>query len=127
MYEVPILEYESIVRKYTKELLKLRDDYLNNKVNGYAICIINNYYKDGIRRAFLIDLISVDKSSNVSINLIGSCIKEAKKRNCDTFEFRGFDKSKKPYIEFFNPFKKKLSDNPFYYKSNNASIIHYNI
>ena len=94
----------------------------NNKVNGYAICIINNYYKDGIKRAFLIDLISVDKNSNVSINLIGSCIKEAKKRNCDTFEFRGFDKSKKPYIEFFNPFKKKLSDNPFYYKSNNAGL-----
>ena len=35
MYEVPILEYESIFKKYTKELLKLRDDYLNNKVNGY--------------------------------------------------------------------------------------------
>ena len=93
-----------------------------NKVNGYAICVTNNNYKDEIKRAFLIDLISVDKNTDTLKSLIGACIKEAKKRGCDIFEFRGFDKSKKPFIEFFNPFKKKLSDNSFYYKSNNVSL-----
>ena len=93
-----------------------------NKVNGYAICVTNNNYKDDIKRAFLIDLISVDKDTDTLKSLIGACIKEAKKRGCDIFEFRGFDKSKKPYIEFFSPFKKKLSNNPFYYKSNNVSL-----
>jgi len=94
----------------------------NSKVNGYAICIINKDYKDCIKRAFLIDLISIDKSRDTLTNLIGACIKEAKKRNCDIFEFRGFDKSKRPYMELFNPFKKKLSNNPFYYKSNNINL-----
>ena len=51
-----------------------------NKVNGYAICVTNNNYKDDIKRAFLIDLISVDKDTDTLKSLIGACIKEAKKK-----------------------------------------------
>ena len=79
-----------------------------NKVNGYSICVEQNNHKNGLKRAFLIDLVSFDKKEETSKNLIGSCIKEAKKRNCDIFEFRGFDKTKISAIKFFNPFKKKL-------------------
>ena len=75
-----------------------------------------------MKRAFLIDLISLDKKNKTSINLIGSCIKEAKERNCDIFEFRGFSKLERSYINFFNPFKQKIKQNPFYYKSNNKKL-----
>ena len=99
-------------------LLSIKD----RKVNGYIICIENNNYKDGLKRAFLIDLVSLNKKNEVYINLIGACIKEAKKRKCHIIEFRGIDKLQKTYINFFDPFSKKLSTNPFYYKSNNDKL-----
>ena len=94
----------------------------NKKVNGYSICIENNNHKDGLKRAYLIDLISLDEREDVGINLIGASIKEAKKRGCHIIEFRGFDKLQRSYINFFKPFVKKLSSNPFYYKSSNNKL-----
>ena len=94
----------------------------NKKINGYAICIENKNTKDGFKRAFLLDLISFNQSNEVAINLVGSCIKEAKKRNCDIIEFRGFNQSTRSTINFFSPFEKKIKDNPFYYKSNNIKL-----
>ena len=93
----------------------------NNKINGYAICI-ENKKKNSFKRAYLIDLISLDKKDEISTNLIGACIKEAKKRNCDIFEFRGFNKDKVAKMKLFKPFQKKLTLNPFYYKSNNYKL-----
>ena len=42
----------------------------------------------------LIDLITFEKSEKTSIDLIGANIEEAEKRNCDIFEFRGFNSEK---------------------------------
>jgi len=93
----------------------------NKKITGYAICI-ETKDSNNFKRAYLIDLILLKKSKEISINLIGSCIQEAKKRNCDIFEFRGFDKKTRVSMNFFSPFKKNLSHNPFYYKSNNNKL-----
>ena len=94
----------------------------NKKINGYAICIENNNNKDGLKRAFMIDLIYFNQDHRVATNLIGSCIKEAKGRNCDIIEFRGFNKLKRLNINFFNPLEKKIKDNPFYYKLNSNKL-----
>ena len=51
--------------------------------------------KHGIKRAFLIDLVSLNQTKDVSINLIGACINEANKRKCHIIEFRGFNNLKK--------------------------------
>ena len=75
-----------------------------------------------LKKAFMLDLISFNQNKEVTINLVGSCIKEAKKRNCDIIEFRGFNQSIRSNINFFNPFVKKIKDNPFYYKSNNIKL-----
>ena len=93
----------------------------NKRINGYAICIQNNDDKI-FKRAYLVDLISIDKKNEILTSLIGVCINEAKKRKCDIFEFRGFNGSKLGNIKSFKPFEKKLSFNPFYYKSNNKKL-----
>ena len=94
----------------------------NNKTMGYSICIEKENLENKIKSALLVDLITLDDNSNMSRNLIGANIKEAKKRNCDIFELRGFDKQNREYMEFFKPFKKKLSLNSFYYKSRNRKL-----
>ena len=94
----------------------------NKKINGYSICIEKNNLKTGIKSALLIDLITFEKSEKTSIDLIGANIEEAKKRNCDIFEFRGFNSEKISYMKFFNPFKKNLPNNPFCYKSSNKKL-----
>ncbi len=94
----------------------------NKKINGYAICIEKSNDADGLKRAFLIDLVSLNQKKNVSINLIGATINEANKRKCHIIEFRGFDELKKSYINFFNPFSRNLSNNQFYYKSNKVKL-----
>ena len=94
----------------------------NKKINGYSICIEKNNFKTGIKSALLIDLITFQESNQTSKDLIGANIKEAKKRNCDIFEFRGFNNEKISYMKFFNPFKKNLPNNPFCYKSNNKKL-----
>ena len=96
--------------------------YNKKKINGYAICVENQSSRNSLKKAFLIDLIPLEEDKNISINLIGASIKEAKKRNCDIFEFKIFDKAQKPVISFFNPFERKLLNNPFYYKSNNKKL-----
>ena len=94
----------------------------NKKINGYSICIEKNNLKTGIKSALLIDLITFEKSKKISEDLIGANIAEAKKRNCDIFEFRGFNNEKISYMKFFNPFRKNLLNNPFCYKSNNKKL-----
>ena len=94
----------------------------NRKINGYSICIEKNNLKTGIKSALLIDLITLKEPNKTSKNLIGANITEAKRRNCDIFEFRGFDNEKISYMNFFNPFKKKLLNNPFCYKPNNKKL-----
>ena len=94
----------------------------NRKINGYSICIEKNNLKTGIKSALLIDLITLKEPNKTSKNLIGANITEAKRRNCDIFEFRGFDNEKISSMNFFNPFKKKLLNNPFCYKPNNKKL-----
>ena len=94
----------------------------NKKINGYSICIEKNNLKTGIKSALLIDLNAFKESHKTSINLIGANIMEAKRRNCDIFEFRGFDDKKISYMNSFDPFKKKLLNNPFCYKTNNKKL-----
>jgi hypothetical protein len=94
----------------------------NKKINGYAICLEKSNDKHGIKRAFLIDLVSLNQTKDVSINLIGACINEANKRKCHIIEFRGFNNLKKSYINSFSPFSRKLPNNQFYYKSNKAKL-----
>ena len=94
----------------------------NKKINGYSICVEKNNFKTGIKSALLIDLITFQESYKTSKDLIGANITEAKKRNCDIFEFRGFNNTKISYMKFFSPFKKKLLNNPFCYKSNNKKL-----
>ena len=96
--------------------------YNKKKINGYSICIENKSEKNGLKKAFLIDLISLEENERISKSLIGASITEAKKRNCDIFEFKVFDKSKKSIIRLFNPFERKLLNNSFYYKSNNETL-----
>ena len=79
-------------------------------------------FKTGIKSALLIDLITFHESNKTSKNLIGANIAEAKRRNCDIFEFRGFNNEKISYMKFFNPFTKSLPNNPFCYKSNNKKL-----
>ena len=93
-----------------------------NKINGYSICIEKNNLKTGIKSTLLIDLMTFDKSETTSINLIGSSIEESKRRNCDIFEFRGFNEEKILHMKLFKPFKKKLINNPFCYKSDNKKL-----
>ena len=92
------------------------------KINGYSICVEQSNHKDSLKRAFLIDLVLFVNKNQTSKNLIGSNIKEAKKRNCDIFEFKFFDKSKISAIKFFKPFKRRLLSNTFYYKPNNRKL-----
>ena len=94
----------------------------NKKINGYSICIEKNNLKKGIKSALLLDLVTLDHSQEVSKNLIGTNIAEARRRNCDIFEFRGFDKEKVLCMNSFNPFKKELLHNPFCYKPNNKKL-----
>jgi len=94
----------------------------SKKIIGYAICVEENNYKNDLKKAFLIDLISLDKKKDLSINLIAACMQEAKKRNCDVFEFRGFGKREKLCFDFFKPFRKKIEHNPFYYISNDQKL-----
>ena len=94
----------------------------NKKINGYSICIDKNNLKTGIKSALLIDLNAFKDSDKTSKNLIGANIMEAKRRNCDIFEFRGFDSEKISYMNYFDPFKKKLLNNPFCYKTNNKKL-----
>ena len=94
----------------------------NKKINGYSICIENLNKKDGLKRAFLVDLFSINEEKETSINLIGASINEAKKRKCHIIEFRGINNLQKPYVNSFYPFSKKLLTNPFYYKSNNNKL-----
>jgi hypothetical protein len=105
-------------RKKAWIFLSIKD----NKINGYTICIEKKNYKKGIKFALLIDLITLNDFDQTSKNLIGANIKEAKKRNCDIFEFRGFSEVKRSYMKFFKPFEKKLLLNPFYYKSKNEKL-----
>ncbi len=94
----------------------------NGKINGYTICIEKNNLKTRIKSALLIDLITFHESSKTSKDLIGANIAEAQRRSCDIFEFRGFNSKKISYMKFFNPFKKKLPNNPFCYISNNKKL-----
>ena len=94
----------------------------DNKINGYTICIEKINSKKRIKSALLIDLMTLNNFDQTSKNLIGVNIKEAKKRNCDIFEFRGFDEKNRAYMKFFKPFEKKLLLNSFYYKSKNKKL-----
>jgi len=94
----------------------------NKKINGYSICVEKKNSKTGIRSALLIDLMTFNQPNKTSKDLIGSNIAEAKRRNCDIFEFRGFCNTKIAYMNFFKPFKKNLLNNPFCYKSNISKI-----
>ena len=94
----------------------------NNKINGYTICILKKNSEKKIKSALLIDLIVFNDFDQTSKNLIGANIKEAKKRNCDIFEFRGFNEKNRKYMKFFRPFNKKLLLNPFYYRSKNKKL-----
>lgn len=94
----------------------------NNKINGYSISVEKMNLEKGIRSALLIDLIVFNDYEQTSKNLIGANIKEAKTRNYDLFEFRGFDQKNRAYMKFFKPFEKKLLLNPFYYKSKNKKL-----
>jgi hypothetical protein len=94
----------------------------NKKINGYSICIEKNNLETGIKSALLIDLNAFKEPNKTSINLIGANIMEAKRRNCDIFEFRGFDNEKISYMNSFDPFKKKLLINTFCYKTNNKKL-----
>ena len=94
----------------------------DKKINGYSICIEKNNVKTGIKSALLIDLNAFKDEKKTSKNLIGANIMEAKRRNYDIFEFRGFDDEKVSYMNSFNPFKKKLLNNPFCYKTNNKKL-----
>ena len=94
----------------------------NKKVNGYSICIESSNNKDGIKRALLIDLMLFKDTTEIPLSLINANIAEAKRRKCDIIEFRGFNKLTNSYINYFNPNKKKLSNNSFYYKSSNTKL-----
>ena len=94
----------------------------DNKINGYTICIEKVNSKKKIKSALLIDLMTLNNFDGASKNLIGANIGEAKRRNCDIFEFRGFDKKRREYMKFFKPFEKKLLLNPFYYKSRDKKL-----
>ena len=95
---------------------------IDNKINGYTICIEKINSKKSIKSALLIDLMTFNNVDETSKNLIGANIREAKRRNCDIFEFRGFDEKKRAYMKLFKPFEKKLLLNPFYYKSRDKKL-----
>ena len=111
-YNNVILEKKSVSSKLGKSIL-----YVNENSAGSSMHKPNN-----VVNQIDVDLITLDDSVNISRNLIGANIKEAKKRNCDIFELRGFDKQNRENMEFFKPFKKKLSLNSFYYKSRNRKL-----
>ena len=94
----------------------------NRKINGYSICIEKKNLKTGFKSALLIDINAFKEPGKTSTNLIGANIMEAKRRNCDIFEFRGFDNEKISYMNSFDPYKKKLLNNPFCYKTNNKKL-----
>ena len=88
----------------------------NKKINGYSICIEKNNLKTGIKSALLIDINAFKDPGKTSTNLIGANIIEAKRRNCDIFEFRGFDNEKISYMNSFDPYKKKLLNRRRWFK-----------
>ena len=94
----------------------------NNEITGYSICIEKVNFKKKIKSALIIDLITLNDFKETSKNLIGANIQEAKRRNYDIVEFRGFDKENRSYMKLFKPFKKKLKLNSFYYKSKNKKL-----
>ena len=85
-------------------------------------CIEKVNLRKKIKSALIIDLITLNDFKETSKNLIGANIQEAKRRNCDIVEFRGFDKENRSYMKLFKPFKKKLRLNSFYYKSKNKKL-----
>ena len=94
----------------------------NDEINGYSICIEKINSKKKIKSALIIDLITLNDFKETSKNLIGANIQEAKRRNYDIVEFRGFNKENRSYMKLFKPFKKKLRLNSFYYKSKNKKL-----
>ena len=129
---LPIYNEEKSIKKTILEwkneldLLKidyeiiLAEDGSDDNTKNILLELIND--DKNFKRAYLVDLISIDKKNEILTSLIGVCINEAKKRKCDIFEFRGFNGSKLGNIKSFKPFEKKLSFNPFYYKSNNKKL-----
>ena len=115
-----MLDYFYLFHEVLQRFLKAEN--YSEQLQRLSNCIENKNANDGLKRAFMIDLISFNQNKEVTINLVGSCIKEAKKRNCDVIEFRGFSQSIRSNINFFKPFIKKIKDNPFYYKSNNIKL-----
>ena len=67
---------------------------------GLSVITINGKILDGAKNG--IDLITLNDFKETSKNLIGANIQEAKRRNYDIVEFRGFDKENRSYMKLYH-------------------------
>ena len=95
---------------------------INNEIIGYSICLFKNIDKINLKKAILIDFVSLDDNCETYLNLLLQSIKESKKRECHLFEIVGFNNKKREIINSIKPFLKKSSFSPFYFKSNNSKL-----
>ena len=94
----------------------------DNIITGYAICVFKKIKGLGIKKAVLIDLVSLVDNTQSYLDLILYSIKQSENHKCDLFEIVGFNENKRKIIKIIKPFEKKSKFSPFLFKSNNLNL-----
>ncbi len=94
----------------------------NDEIIGYSICLFKNIDKMNLKKAILIDFVTLDDNHETYLNLLLHAIKEADKRECHLFEIVGFNNKKRKIINLLKPFLRKSSFFSFYFKSSNLKL-----
>lgn len=94
----------------------------NDEIIGYSICLLKNIDKINLKKAVLIDFVTLNDSDETYFNLLLHSIKEANKKECHLFEIVGFNNKKRKIINLLKPFLNKDFSFPFYFKSNSTKL-----
>lgn len=94
----------------------------NNKILGYAVCLVKDDKANNLKKAILVDICSYNKNKKIYFELILSSIKEAFKLKSDLFQMIGFDKKKREQMLKFRPFVTKNKFAPYLFKCINPKL-----
>ena len=92
------------------------------KIIAYAICVFK-YVKDlSIKKAVLVDLVSIKDYEKTYFDLVLFSINNSFKSGCDIFEIVGFSEEKRKIMKKIRPFEKKNTFSPFYFITKNQNL-----
>jgi len=94
----------------------------NGQIIGYSVCLFKNIDNINLKKATLLDLVSLNNNHETYFNLLLHSIKESKKKDCHLFEIVGFNNEKREIMNSIKPFVRKNPFCPFYFKSNNSKL-----